>query len=176
MGIGQGDYLDLFLQADDFGPAMKRVQDSRLQGPDPVDVWFPKYQGILTGMSVWLGSTADPIWRVVDIRTVFPTEGNAHAWHIEAMPYNSERMPSVTDAPPVGQDCYVFGGTRPSPFAESMMLTAYYYLFRRDRVAVKLFVMQGLESASPLTPAIVASIAQCIDNRIDAVQRRGYNG
>jgi len=66
VGIGQGDYLDLFLQADDFGPAMKRVQDSRLQGPDPVDVWFPKYQGILTGMSVWLGSTADPIWRVVD--------------------------------------------------------------------------------------------------------------
>src|SRR5215813_4813477 len=115
VGISQGDYLDLFLQDEDLGLPMNLVQDSRLQGPDPADVWFPKYQGILTGMSIWLGSTSEPVWRLVDIRTVFPTEWQASAWHAEAMAYNSEGMPQVDGAPPVGQECRVFGGTNPAP-------------------------------------------------------------
>jgi hypothetical protein len=176
VGISQRDYLDLFLQAEDLGPTLKPVQDSRLQGPDPVDVWFPKYQGILTGMSIWLGSLAEPVWRLVDIRTVFPTEWQASAWHAEAMAYNSERMPAVADAPPVGQECHVFGGTNPSPAGPGVMLTAFFYLFRRGHVVSKLFVMQGVESATALTPAHVADIAQRIDGRIGRIQQRRQMG
>jgi hypothetical protein len=176
VGISDGDYLDLFLKAEDLEPRMNLMQDSRLQGPDPADVWFPKHQGILTGMSIWLGSTGEPVWRLVDIRTVFPTEYTASAWHAEAMAYNSEGMPHVDGAPPVGQECCVFGGTNPSPLDPRVMLTAFFYLFRHGRVVVKLFVMQGVEAGTPLTPARVAEIARRIDDRISRVQRRRQSG
>jgi hypothetical protein len=168
VGITQDAYLRLFLDAEDLGPGMRKVQDTRLKGPDDVDVWFPKYQGILTGFAVWMGPKAAPLWRLVDIRTVFPTAWQASAWHAEALGYSSEGRRPVSDAPPVGNECKVFGGEDPLP-GLSLTMTHFYYLFRAGRVAVKLYIAQGMESQKPLTPALVVPIASRIVKRIEKV-------
>jgi len=171
MGMTQDRYLSLFLEAADFNPPMRRVQDTRLQGPDPKNVWFAKYQGILTGFAVWMGSPDAVIWRLVDIRAVFPTAWQASAWHAEALRYNSESQPPVAKAPAVGQECCVFGGVAPDIFGAGIKLTHFFYLFRVGRVGVKLYTAQGMESAVALTPQHVAAVASRIVSRIENIER-----
>ena len=170
VGITQDQYLGLYLEAADFTAPMRQVQDTRLQGPDPVDVWFAKYQGILTGFAVWMSSVDKVIWRLVDIRTVFPTARQASAWHAEALLYNSESTPPVAKAPAVGQECYVFGGDAPDMFGVGMKLRHFFYLVRVGRVVVKLHVAQGRESEVKLTPKHVAEVGGRIVNRIEKAQ------
>jgi hypothetical protein len=170
VGITQDRYLELFLEAVDFTAPMRMVQDTRLQGPDPRDDWFAKYQGILTGFRVWMASDA-VIWRLVDIRTVFPTTWQASAWHAEALLYNSESMSPVDKAPAVGKECRVFGGAAPDLLGVGSKLTHFYYLFRVGRVVVKLYVAQGNDSTIALTPKHVAEIADRIVARIEKAER-----
>jgi len=171
MGMTEDRYLNLFLEASDFNPRMRPVQDSRLQGPDPRDVWFAKHQGILTGFAVWMGSPSATIWRVVDIRTAFPTAWQASSWHSEALGYNSESTPPVAGAPAVGQECRVFGGLGPDVLGVGVRINAFFYLFRVGRIAVKLFAAQGMEASAPLTPAHVADMASRVVARIERVER-----
>ena len=160
-------YLNLFLTATDFKPRMRHVQDSRLQGPDPVDIYFAKYQGILTGFSAWMSSPTATIWRIVDIRTVFPTAWQASGWHAEAVDYNSESTQPVAKAPAVGQECRVFGGLGPDVLRLGVRLNAFVYLFRVGRVVVKLFAAQGTDATTRLTPAHVADVALRVVARIE---------
>jgi hypothetical protein len=173
VGMGHDDYLALFLEAGDLPPTLQRLQDRRLQGPDARDRWFARHQGILTGMAVWTAAPSETIFRLVDIRTVFPTARQASAWHVDAMAYNAEHLPQVAGAPPVGTACRVFGGTQPNPLGLGPPLTAYLYLFCSGRVVVKLFTMQGTEAATPLTPVRVADIAQRTAERVERVQAGG---
>jgi hypothetical protein len=168
VGITHYDYLDLFLDASDFGGAMRMVQDSRLQGPDPDDGAFPKYGGILTGFAAWMASPDAPVWRMVDIRTIFPTEWQASAWHAARLFDNAERQPEVKGAPLVGQECWVFGGRMQLPIAGlTITIANYFYLFRVVRVVVKLYVAQGSDSQTTLIPEMVASIGQRIVRRME---------
>mgnify|MGYP006302529515 CR=1 FL=1 len=72
VGIQKGTYLKLFLDKKDLKP-MRMVQDTRKKGPDPRDAEFKKYKGITSGFSVWMGRTDHTVWRLVDIRWVFPS-------------------------------------------------------------------------------------------------------
>jgi len=165
-GVELDEFLDLFLDADDFDEPMRCVQDTREQGPDPGDVAFPRSHGLYSGFAVWMGSTEHPVWRLVDIRWVFPDSDRARAYHVETLAHNSEGAPPVDGAPVVGRECHVFGGRQPTPIPDVEM-TTYYYLFRVLNVVVKLFVAQGpaLPPAT-LQAAQVADIAVRIEKRI----------
>ncbi len=165
VGISWDAYLELFLDEQDFGGTLRRVQDTRLWNPDPSDIAFPRYQGILTGFAVWMGGTYQPLWRVVDIRSVFPTAWQASAYHAARLKANSEGALPVPDAPLIDQECRVF-----SRISEmfGIQLNAFYYIFRVQRVVVKFFAMQGQESFTPLTTHKMMPLVQCIVRRIKA--------
>lgn len=164
VGISRDDYLELFLDEQDFGGTLQRVQDTRLWSPDPDDRAFPKYQGILTGSAIWMGRTDLPLWRVVDIRAVFPTAWQASAYHAARLEANSEGAIPVPDAPLIDQECQVF---RRAAEMAGIQLTAFYYIFRVKRVVVRLFAMQRQETSnSPLTTGQIMPLVQRIVKRI----------
>lgn len=167
--MSEDTYLALYLEDVDLEGRLTQQQDSRWNGPDARDLWFARHQGMVTGLAVWLGKPSDAIWRLVDIRTVFPSAAQTDAWLHEAMNYQSEGLPEVADAPVVGAGCRVFGGTQPHPLMPRATLTAFIYVFRCGRVVVKLFAMQGTESAVPLTAARLAEVAERIRARIERV-------
>ena len=165
-GISQEDYLSLFLIERDYGGKLKMVQDSRLQGPDPKEVAFPRYQGIMSGFAVWMGEMDEPIFRSVDIRFVFPTAWQASAFHAAQLDLNSEGNPPLPDAPPVGQECRVFYGVMVAP---QFKIRHFFYIFRIHRVVVKLYAAQGpVAAGNALNVSQVAGIARLIEGRIKA--------
>jgi hypothetical protein len=104
---------------------------------------------------------------VVDIRFVFPDAALAALYHQERLLANSEGTPPVEHAEPVGEECHVFGGTR--PLGPGLSMTAYTYIFRVGRVVVKLFAAQGFAARKPLTPDAVRQIAERIVTRLRRV-------
>lgn len=162
-------YLATYLYQDDMGPLHEWVQDSRLNAPDPGDEDFARLRGLRSGLSVWLAGQDQPVWRVVDIRFEFGSAEEAAAYHEARIVPNSEGKPEVAGAPAVGEECRVFGGTETLKFGGvTVMMTAYYYLFRVGRVVVKLFAAQGQESRDKLTSRHLAPLAERIRERIVA--------
>jgi hypothetical protein len=90
------------------------------------------------------------------------------AYHAERIIVNSEHSPPLADAPVVGEECQVFGGSRRVPIVDIEM-TIYFYIFRVGSVVVKLYVAQGVESATPLTATRVHVIAQRIVAKLAAL-------
>jgi hypothetical protein len=154
----------LYLDGDDL-PGMSLVQDSAGSGPDPGDYAFPACDGVSSGLRVWLAPQTEPVWRLVDIRFVFPDAERAAIYHAERLIANSEQNPPVPEAPLTGEDCRVFGGTRQVPMV-GIDMTTYFYVFRVGRVVVKLFVAQGIESKKPLALEQVHAIAQRIVTKL----------
>ena len=150
----------LYLSAEDL-PEMQVAQDSRDAGPDPGDYAFAPCEGRHSGFQVWLADDTRPVWRLVDIRFVFPDVERAAAYHAERLLANSEGNPPVAGAPVAGQDCHVFGGTQDIGLVDRTM-TMYFYVFRVGAVVVKLFVAQGLRASDPLPPEPIHAIAQRI--------------
>lgn len=166
-GTTINEFLDLFLEEGDFPEPVQMAQDTRMQGADLRDHAFPKHQGLFSGFAVWLGSSEQPVWRVVDVRWSFPTSEKAIAYYKETLEANSEGHPPVRNAIPIGQQSHVFGGTEPNPLAPDMMMTAYFYIFQVHNIVVKLFVMQGPDAVgTQLTVKTVSTIAQRIESRI----------
>jgi hypothetical protein len=158
----------LFLNEEDLAP-LRRVQDSRIHPPDPDDAAFVRYGGLRGGFAVWMGSVASAVWRLVDIRFVFPDEERAAAYHAERLIANSEGNPEVHGAPPVGEECSVFGGRSALSLGGAQVeMVTYFYVFRIANVVVKLFVAQGPEAVDALTPDRVAVIAARIADRLHA--------
>jgi hypothetical protein len=167
VGVDEAGYLALFLEQPDL-PAMERVQDSRLQGPDAGDDAFSHHGGISAGFQAWMAQSDAVVWRLVDVRWVFPSAADAAAYHRETLRPNAEGHPAVPGAPLVGVDCVVHGGTDATPIDPTITMTAFYYLFRVRNVVVKLFVAQGPAlPADALTPAAVAPLADRIRRRLD---------
>jgi hypothetical protein len=123
-----------------------------------------------------MGAADAAVWRVVDIRFVFPDEERAAAYHAERLQANSEGNPVVPDAPAVGQDCGVFGGTSHHELAGARIeMTMYFYVFRLANVVVKLFVAQGPKAPrDALTPARVVALAEPITTRIERARQRPH--
>lgn len=170
VGLDRASYLKLFLVGSEL-PAMRKTQDSRFKGPDPKDRWFKLYQGRYGGMQIWMGSGRAAVWRVVDIRWVFPSAKHAALYHRAALRQNSERQPVVHGATHVGSDCHVFGGVMRSL---GVSVVHFYYIFRVKNVVVKLYVAQGPQAhglRNRLTTATVASMGQRIVNRINWISR-----
>ena len=166
VGLDEPAYLALFLDGSDL-PAMHPVQDSRLQGADPGDAAFGNRGGLHSGFQVWMDETDAPLWRLVDIRWVFPSAADAGAYHRESLRTNSEGHPPVPSAPLAGESCSVFGGTETTPFDPNITMTTFYYVFRVHNVVVKLFVAQGPAlPADTLVPGDVASVAERIVQRL----------
>lgn len=163
--LSKESYLRLFLEASDLPAGMERVQDSRTQGADPKDAAYKSHHGEASGMAAWMGADNAPIWRVVDIRWVFPTEAEAAAYIKETWRKHGEGQPEVRDAKSVGENCHVFGGTKRDEVL-NMNLTQFYYVFRTGRVVVKLYVAQGpLEEKPKLTAEMVRALAEKISMR-----------
>ncbi|WP_152609307.1 hypothetical protein [Kocuria rosea] len=161
-----GDLRALYLRSDDL-PGMQLVQDSADSGPDSGDYAYSACNGLGTGLRVWLGATTDPVWRLVDIRFVFPDADRAAAYHAERFVANSEGYPPVPDAPSIGEDCRVFGGTNRLPGVDIEM-TNYFYVLRVGAVVVKLFVAEGPESTASLEVGQVHAIAKLVVARLNA--------
>jgi hypothetical protein len=153
--INDQAYSQLFLEARELPPNLQLVQDSRTRGADPGDEWFRHCGGQRSGMVAWQSPVASVIERVVDIRWVFPTEEMASTYHSQTVQVNSENMPYIQNAPPVGTDCYVFGGRIDFGMAA---VTSYIYLFRVRSVVVKFYVAQG--EGQSLSIETIASLAQ----------------
>lgn len=162
-------FLSMFLEKHDLPGNVRMTQDTRCFLPlDPNDnAVFVRHCGYHSGLALWEGGFDQTIWRLVDIRWVFPTEKEASAYHKATIQASSERQPKISGAPAVGTDCAVFGGTtnlRGKP------LTHYYYIFCVQNVVVKLYVAQGPDVVNPdkrLTPAKVADIARICVQRIE---------
>jgi hypothetical protein len=153
-----------YLEQDDL-PRMSLVQDCAGAGPDDGDYAFAACDGMASGFRVWMAPESDPVWRLVDIRFVFPDAARASAYHTERLAVNSELNPPVPDAPGVGEECRVFGGTRSIPTL-GIDMTAYTYVFRVDRVLVKLFAAQGPGSAESLRVQHVEAVGRRIAARL----------
>jgi hypothetical protein len=161
------DAAEIFLDPDDLPAHLEHVQDSSSQGADPDDFAFAGNDGLVAGFNVWLGDGSATVWRLVDIRFVFPDAQRAAGYHAQRLHANSEGHPPVDSAPLVGEECHVFGGTGTTPVG--VELTAFYYVFRVDRVVVKLFVAQGPDAEQNLTPDDVAPIASRIVDKLSRV-------
>jgi hypothetical protein len=106
----------------------------------------------------------------MDIRFLFDKVEEAVKYHYERMDANSEGQPPVPDAPIVGEDCFVFGGTNSVKLGDmTLTLTFYCYIFRVGRVVVKLFVAEGPTAHDHLTIGQIASLAERIVQRIRMV-------
>ncbi|MBU1564984.1 MAG: hypothetical protein KJ630_05065 [Proteobacteria bacterium] len=78
----KAEFLALFLDKNDFSKPLRMVQDSREDKPAPGDDAFMRYGGQFAGFRVWMDSRTDAIlWRLVDIRWVFPDEQRAKKYH-----------------------------------------------------------------------------------------------
>lgn len=160
-------YLSTFLDQEDVGPSLQWAQDSRISVPDPDDQAFARLHGSYTGLSAWQAGFEQTIWRIVDIRFLFGNQEDAANYHRERLEANSEGHPPLPNAPAVGEDCSVFGGTESLQVGDmAVTLTAFYYIFRVGRMVVKLFVAQGQEATDSLTPERVVPLAERIVYRI----------
>lgn len=154
-------YLALFLDAHEVPPALRRVQDTRLQRPDDDDA-FAELGGLASGFAAWQGDQDQTVARIVDIRILFPRADDAARYHERRLTHNSEGRPEIAGVPGVGDECRVFGGTdrlQALP-GVTVEMTAFFYIFRVGRVVVKLFVMQGVQAAQPLALERVRALAE----------------
>jgi hypothetical protein len=170
-------YLKLFLDENDVPPGMNQTQDSRARGADPNDHAFLQYRGENSGLAVWIAPETAPVWRLVDIRWVFSTDQDADAYHRNTLHINCEAEPLVQDAPLVGMDCHVFGGTK-SDYSlyqitgVATSISQFYYIFRVGCVVAKLYVAEGemaSQSGVRLHAGMVKQIADKIVARINYV-------
>jgi hypothetical protein len=162
-------YASLYLDEDDLPASLSLEQDSRAQGPAANDFWFTLHAGVHSGFQVWVGDMADTVWRVVDIRHVFPDE-EAAATYLEAR-RNAlrEDSPILEEAETVGASGTVSGGAMAYSVGEAEAeLTAYYYVFRVGSVVAKFFAAQGPKAAEPLVPEAVKPLAERVAERIEA--------
>ena len=82
------------------------------------------------------------------------------------VPATARRRPS--GAPPVGQECHVFGGTKVDRNF-GLRYTSFFYIFRVGRAVVKLYAAEGDMAAQhgrSLTPRHMTPIAERISSRI----------
>ena len=157
-------YLALFLSQEDLPGMLLSNETHDKLGPDEA---FTFYGGVRRGKAMWMGNPASPVGLLIDIRWLFPDEQQALAYHLVMLNINSEGTPVAPNAPPAGQECVVFGGTRELEPGNS--LTAFLYLFRVGNVVVKLFAAHGQWAAdNSLTPEAVGHIAARAASRIEA--------
>jgi hypothetical protein len=162
-------YASLYLDEGDLPTSLSLVQDSRAQGPDANDFWFTLHEGVHGGFQVWLGDTTDTVWRVVDIRYVFPDEQGAASYLETRRNALRENSPILEEAEPVGNSGIVSGGPMAYSVGEvEAELTAFYYVFRVGSVVAKLFAAQGQGAAEPLGPEVVKPLAERVADRIEA--------
>jgi hypothetical protein len=163
-GLEAETFRALFLGPEDLG-GMRMTQDARTRGPDPGDRGFATQQGILSGLAVWSGPPDAALGRIVDVRWTFPSGKQARRYLRDNLARLSERQRPLPDAPLVGADGQVFGGSLPNPF--SLRVVHYIYLFRVGNVVIKLYAAQGHAARqAALTPERIVPVAQAIVQRI----------
>jgi hypothetical protein len=177
-GSARGElFLPMFLEKEDIKNGVRLTQDTRRYlPPDPDDRSFDKYCGYHAGLALWEGGFDRTIYRLVDIRYVFPTENEAKAYHADELFAKSEGQPEIPDAPKVGDECSVFGG---NVKLMGVSLNHYYYIFRVQNVVVKLYACQGpdvVDPAETLTPGKVAKLAEICMKRVEDYNRAARGG
>ena len=110
---------------------------------------------------------AAPMWRLVDIRLVFPDAAAAKDYLNGSLDGLSEGTPEDANATKVGDDCHVYGPENPAAKRVGVEMRAYCYVFRKGNVVVKLFVAQGADSKDKLQSKAVEAIARKIIARLE---------
>jgi len=162
----------LYLQASDIPGNLAREEVPQDRILPPGDYAFAACNGVHVGLHRWAGEMTSTILRLMDIRFVFPDAERAAAYHAERLLAASEGYPSIEEAPLVGDDCRVFGGTFPTE-PTKVEIAMYFYVFRVQNVVVKLFAAQGVQSPEHLTldhmglmaGRVVARVEQALLNR-----------
>jgi hypothetical protein len=148
---------------------MKNVQNSLTKGADQGDDKYTELKGQRAGFKVWMHKDdSNPVWRVVDIRFVFPDADAAKKYLEGSLDSLSEGTPENADAPKVGDDCRVFGPVNPKlKEILGVEMRAYTYVFRKGNVVVKLFVAEGGSSREKLDSKTVAALAEKVLKRLE---------
>lgn len=171
--VGRDEYRASYLVAEDFGGELKNTQDSRDMAAPADDKSYAAFGGQYGGLMVWTTDKLDaPLWRVVDIRWLFPSEDKAKGYlEAELEGQISEGMPPNHNVAPVGEDCHVFGGSIANPLLGGT-ITNYVYAFRVKNLVAKVYIAQGLNAPEgSLTALMVAPIAQKAVARMTAATR-----
>ncbi len=167
-GMDEAGYAKLFLDAADLPPGFKKVQDVRNEKPDPSDRKWAEFKGRRQGFVVWMAKDSKAmLWRIVDVRLVFPGPGEARSYLNSSLKELSEGMPELANPPKLGENCRVFGPHSREAELFGINLRSYIFVFQRNNVVVKLYVAQGDDSKTELTPAPILPIGRKILDRID---------
>ncbi|MFO0744261.1 MAG: hypothetical protein U1F43_01115 [Myxococcota bacterium] len=112
-----------------------------------------------------------PLWRLVDVRWLFPSEAAAQAYLDASWDALSERQPEVpAKVDPVVPGARVFGGTHKDPILD-LESTQFFVVFRQGRTVVKLFAAEGPEAKAHLTLAAVNALAKKVVTRVGALPK-----
>lgn len=156
------DWNTIYLAAADL-PGLRLTQDSRDSGPDAGDRAYADNRGVHSGMAIWMApATSAPVWRLCDIRWVFPDDAAAQRYLDASWKGISEGQPEVKGDVGVA-GARIFGGTSKDPIF-GLETTQYFVAFRVGRVVVKLFVAQGPEAQAGkgLTLGHMSTLAQAV--------------
>lgn len=142
----KNQYFDIFLNSKEMPNSMRMVQDSKLNGPDPDDRLFTRNHGIFAGFQVWMGRSDSPLWRIVDIRWVFPDEKKAKDYFQKRLGANCEGWPIMKTVHPFGKDSVICGGEQvinKNQTTNPLLLVNYMYVFQVENVIAKIYAAQG---------------------------------
>jgi hypothetical protein len=152
-------YRALFLNADDMPDLDAREAVHRADAEAGDHAWT-SCRGIMAGFQVWQRIRGTDLTRVVDIRWLFPSEGEARRYHTARIAANAEGFREVTGIPIPGVVVNAFSGRDPFGLGGEMRI----FLFAIDRVTAKVFV-SGLE------PRAGEAIVRRAESRIGAALR-----
>lgn len=163
--LAEDAWRAVFLDAGDL-PGLARGQDARDGGADEGDAAFVAEGGQRAGLVAWMARAPDAaLWRVVDVRWVFPTEDAAERYLAASWRAVSEGLPRLAWAVDVGHDARLYGGTQRVPLLETEM-TQYIVALRVGRVVIKIFAAEGDGAEAPgLTPARMVALARAAAER-----------
>lgn len=128
--------------------------------------------GPLLGKAAWVSTDEEELVGFLqELRWVFPDAASADAWMSQNLQDLSEGM-TAASAPQIGDRSATFGPILPGGFeVEGKPLRAINYVFRVDRVVVKLFVNSLQADASKLTALAVSPLAAAAADRVRDAQK-----
>lgn len=164
---------DIYIPARDL-VNLSLTQDSSVGASNVTDPSGRVISPIFAWIKVWYSSNrSDTVMSIRDIKIAFPTHDDAVRYAALASHQLSEGAPEVENYKYKGSSVTLFG-PRPAGInsfgnaAGIPAITAYVYVSVTDNVVSKIFVQQGLESTTALTPDTGRFFANAV---IDSISR-----
>lgn len=141
-------FAAVFLTRDQLPDQLDPFQDQRLAQLDDPDGWFAAQGGVRFGIDTWQAAEMElPVWRVMDLRWLFRTPAEATAFHHTRFLADSESLPEIVDAPPVGLDSHAYLGVSHMLLPVGLSIVMGCYLFTGGPIRLKIFASEGRPGA-----------------------------